>query len=61
MAESIWLWISDNVFSVQVFWIAVGLLTLAAIRDAYEAWKADLPWFGWDLRRKKRSSFTNAD
>ena len=30
------------------------LLLVVAIRDAYEHWRDDVPWWGWDLRRRRR-------
>ena len=52
IAES-WATKSENRFMVLLLLFAMigGLVVLGT--SAYHAWKADLPWLGWDLRRRR--------
>ena len=52
IAES-WATRSENRFMVFLLLFAMigGLVVLGT--SAYHAWKADLPWLGWDLRRRR--------
>ena len=61
MIETVLHWFNDKLFSGLTLGLVGGLLIIAAIRDAYEAWEADLPWFGWDLRRRRRWRFTDSE
>ena len=45
-------WISDDL-KIVLFVVVTGVLT-AIVKDAFERREADLPWFGWDLRRFRR-------
>jgi hypothetical protein len=53
-----WSWATEreNRFMVFLLLFAAlgGLVVLGT--GANHAWKADLPWLGWDLRRGRRSS-----
>jgi hypothetical protein len=44
----------ENRFMVflLLFGLAGGLVIVGT--SAYDAWRANLPWMGWDLRRKRR-------
>ena len=33
--------------------MGLGVL-IGILKDVVEAWRADRPWFGWDLRQRKR-------
>jgi hypothetical protein len=57
MVEAAFQWARDNLFATRALLVMVALLSVAAIHDAYEAWRDDLPWFGWDLRRVRRWRF----
>ena len=46
-------WISEEL-STLLLVIGAGVL-LAIVKEAREAWRQDRPWFGWDLRRLRRS------
>jgi hypothetical protein len=54
--EHLWAWTThpENRFMLFLLLggIAAGLVVLAT--SAYDAWKVDQPWLGWDLRRRKR-------
>ena len=56
MAQVAWSWATEreNRFMVflLVFAIIGGLVVTGT--DAYHAWKANLPWLGWDLRRRRQ-------
>ena len=45
----------ENRFMVFLLLFAIigGLVVLGT--SAYHAWKANLPWLGWGLRRRQRS------
>jgi hypothetical protein len=51
---SIWQLATDTVFSRWALLFLVALLLVALVQDAYSAWRDDLPWFGFDLRRMRR-------
>jgi hypothetical protein len=59
--SSAWHWANDNAFTITVLWWFAFLLLIAAIHDAYEHWRDDLPWWGWDLRRLRRWRFEDFD
>jgi hypothetical protein len=56
MEQIAWSWATEreNRFMVflLVFAIIGGLVVMGT--SACHAWKADLPWLGWDLRRRRR-------
>ena len=51
-----WSWATERENRFMVFLLLFGLAGGLVIigTSAYHAWKANLPWMGWDLRRKRR-------
>ncbi len=49
-------WAAKSEHRFMVFVLLLGTTSGigAVVISVYEAWKKDLPWFGWDLRRRRR-------
>jgi hypothetical protein len=56
MIQTAWSWATktENRFMVFVLLLGTTSGTGAVVFSSYEAWKKELPWFGWDLRRRRR-------
>jgi hypothetical protein len=50
-----WVWATKPEDRFMDFLLLCGLVAGIVLlgTSVYDAWKADLPWMGWDLRRRK--------
>ncbi len=55
MIQIAWSWASEPENRFMVFLLLCGLTVGLVLMgtSAYDAWRADLPWMGWDLRRNQ--------
>ena len=53
-AAGSWAAKTENRFIVFVLLLGTTSWIGAEVFSVYEAWKKDLPWFGWDLGRRRR-------
>jgi hypothetical protein len=56
LIAGVWQWLDETLLSTGAIWWLLPLALYATFADAYDSWKHDLPWWGWDLRRRQRWS-----